>query len=257
VDCFDALTSDRPYRRKLSDEEAIDILLQRRGSMYDPLIVDSFIGIVRQAPQSEHVPDDQSDPVALSRAIAANSSSCPKTPAVSPSVAEFSTVFELARTIVLLVARRGVTDPLQVAINGLSELVHADLFVVYAQDAKSDRLVPTYLSRSRYMKLANTAIPVGQRLTGWVATNRTSVLNGDPALDYGDSPSDHLDEFRSALCVPLALGEVNLGVLCAYSVSPAHFTRRDQQICEIVSGQLALMLTDRLPGSEAQSVDAA
>src|SRR5207302_9419233 len=41
-DCFDALTSDRPYRPRLSDNEALDILLERRGSMYDPLIVDTF-----------------------------------------------------------------------------------------------------------------------------------------------------------------------------------------------------------------------
>ena len=37
VDCFDALTSDRPYRRSLSEGEAIEILLRRRGNMYDPL----------------------------------------------------------------------------------------------------------------------------------------------------------------------------------------------------------------------------
>src|SRR6185295_318478 len=52
VDCFDALTSDRPYRPKLSDEAAVQILLERRGSMYDPIVVDTFIrvykGIARQ-----------------------------------------------------------------------------------------------------------------------------------------------------------------------------------------------------------------
>ena len=36
VDCFDALTSDRPYRTRLSDEEAIAILMERRGVMYRP-----------------------------------------------------------------------------------------------------------------------------------------------------------------------------------------------------------------------------
>ena len=36
VDCFDALTSDRPYRPRLSDREALDILAARRGTMYDP-----------------------------------------------------------------------------------------------------------------------------------------------------------------------------------------------------------------------------
>src|SRR4029077_760372 len=42
VDCFDALTSDRPYRPRLSDAEALRILIERRGSMYDPLVVDVF-----------------------------------------------------------------------------------------------------------------------------------------------------------------------------------------------------------------------
>ena len=42
VDCFDALTSDRPYRPRLSDKEALRILHERRGTMYDPLVVDTF-----------------------------------------------------------------------------------------------------------------------------------------------------------------------------------------------------------------------
>src|SRR5207237_9253545 len=45
VDCFDALTSDRPYRPRLSDKEAIRILQQRRGTMDEPLVVDSFIRV--------------------------------------------------------------------------------------------------------------------------------------------------------------------------------------------------------------------
>src|SRR6267142_2572743 len=45
VDCFDALTSDRPYRQKLSDPEALAILRERRGTMYDPMIVDTFLRV--------------------------------------------------------------------------------------------------------------------------------------------------------------------------------------------------------------------
>jgi HD-GYP domain-containing protein (c-di-GMP phosphodiesterase class II) len=43
VDCYDALTSDRPYRRRMSHEQAAAILLERRGTMYDPLVVDTFM----------------------------------------------------------------------------------------------------------------------------------------------------------------------------------------------------------------------
>src|SRR3954462_11650345 len=47
VDCFDALTSDRPYRPRLSDLEAVDILMERRGTMYDPLVVDAFMNVYK------------------------------------------------------------------------------------------------------------------------------------------------------------------------------------------------------------------
>ena len=45
VDCFDALTSDRPYRPRLADREAIQILQERSGSMYDPSVVDTFLRV--------------------------------------------------------------------------------------------------------------------------------------------------------------------------------------------------------------------
>ena len=45
VDCFDALTSDRPYRPRLTDSEAIEILIERKGTLYDPLIVDTFVHV--------------------------------------------------------------------------------------------------------------------------------------------------------------------------------------------------------------------
>jgi putative nucleotidyltransferase with HDIG domain len=48
VDCFDALTSDRPYRQKLSELEAVAILQERRGTMYDPLVVDVFLNMRRE-----------------------------------------------------------------------------------------------------------------------------------------------------------------------------------------------------------------
>src|SRR4051812_8511618 len=45
VDCFDALTSDRPYRAAMTNEAAFDILRERSGTMYDPRVVDRFIAV--------------------------------------------------------------------------------------------------------------------------------------------------------------------------------------------------------------------
>jgi putative nucleotidyltransferase with HDIG domain len=55
VDCFDALTSDRPYRGRLSDSEAVEILLKRRGNMYDPLVVDTFLRVQHLVPEGKPI----------------------------------------------------------------------------------------------------------------------------------------------------------------------------------------------------------
>jgi putative nucleotidyltransferase with HDIG domain len=61
VDCFDALTSDRPYRRGLTDTEALTILKDRRGSMYDPWVVDTFCEIYQTTRFNETSSPRESD----------------------------------------------------------------------------------------------------------------------------------------------------------------------------------------------------
>lgn len=46
ADCYDALTSDRPYRRALSHACAIGMIAQGRGTSYDPSITDVFLRLV-------------------------------------------------------------------------------------------------------------------------------------------------------------------------------------------------------------------
>ena len=48
VDCYDALTSDRPYRRALSHGAAVAMIHERRGTMYDPEMTDAFLRIVQR-----------------------------------------------------------------------------------------------------------------------------------------------------------------------------------------------------------------
>jgi putative nucleotidyltransferase with HDIG domain len=43
ADCFDSLTSARPYRDVLSEADAAQWILQQRGSAFDPTFTDAFI----------------------------------------------------------------------------------------------------------------------------------------------------------------------------------------------------------------------
>ncbi|WP_235848422.1 HD-GYP domain-containing protein [Litchfieldia alkalitelluris] len=48
ADAYDAMTSDRPYRKGMSSEKALQILLSGKGTQWDPLITDIFIGTIKK-----------------------------------------------------------------------------------------------------------------------------------------------------------------------------------------------------------------
>ena len=51
VDAFDAMISDRPYRKGMSVEEALRELARNRGTQFDPDIVDAFIQLIQERPE--------------------------------------------------------------------------------------------------------------------------------------------------------------------------------------------------------------
>jgi putative nucleotidyltransferase with HDIG domain len=53
VDCYDALTSHRPYRQPLEHAEALAMTVARRGTMYDPAVLDAFVRVVQRLRSAE------------------------------------------------------------------------------------------------------------------------------------------------------------------------------------------------------------
>ena len=45
IDCYDALTSHRPYRAALTRDRAVEMIEQRSGTMYDPSLVRAFLAV--------------------------------------------------------------------------------------------------------------------------------------------------------------------------------------------------------------------
>jgi len=48
ADAFDAMTSPRPYRQRLTDEEAAEILKDGAGTQWDPGVVDAFFRVLER-----------------------------------------------------------------------------------------------------------------------------------------------------------------------------------------------------------------
>jgi HD-GYP domain-containing protein (c-di-GMP phosphodiesterase class II) len=46
VDVWDALTSDRPYRKAWSEEEALNYIREQSGKHFDPQVVEVFFKVI-------------------------------------------------------------------------------------------------------------------------------------------------------------------------------------------------------------------
>jgi putative nucleotidyltransferase with HDIG domain len=51
ADVYDALTSDRPYRKGWPREQALDYIREQAGSFFDPKVVDVFLTMAEKFPQ--------------------------------------------------------------------------------------------------------------------------------------------------------------------------------------------------------------
>ena len=177
VDCYDALTSDRPYRPAMSDDQAIAILVQRRGSMYDPLVVDSFVRD-HESLKAE-VERDVAPPPALPRLDVV---SAPSNDAASDSN-------ELIASLHLLAALSpvGYTPTLESTARELMwqlrRVVRFDTAAAFIMDDSLLRLRCVAADGSFAGSLTGLEIPVAEQLTGWVAAHRTPAWNANAALD--------------------------------------------------------------------------
>ncbi len=48
VDAYDAMTHDRPYRKAMSKEDAIEEIIKCKGTQFDPKLADEFIKLIRK-----------------------------------------------------------------------------------------------------------------------------------------------------------------------------------------------------------------
>lgn len=238
VDCFDALTSDRPYRPRLSDAEAIKILLDRRGSMYDPLVVDTFLAVHKQIAPTEDCGRARQGLSAITRSlgVADYAPSDAGFDDIAASTEEMLVMYDLARG---LTGHLDLADAADVISKHLRRIIPASTCVFFVYEAAVDELFAAHAAGESASHFVGLRIPRGQRLTGWVAANKQTILNSDPVLDLGDVARVMKPRLLSCLSTPLLIGPELVGVLSIYSTGRDSFTEDHRRIVEVVARQVS------------------
>jgi putative nucleotidyltransferase with HDIG domain len=238
VDCFDALTSDRPYRGRMTEEASLQILRERRGSMYDPHVVDTFIEVYRTIPiapgnvmaghevlqrihQSRHEVDAPLEPVVE---VAGETST------------NLLAFVSLARAAA---GEATVADILALGSTILSDAMPGSTGAWFLPDPTQDRLVVADAFGPAAAALRGSSVPVGERLTGWVAVRRQPIINSDATLDLGTRVNAVAPPLSRCISLPLMAGDTLVAVLSLYTAAPDGFTDDHGRLVQIVAPHLA------------------
>ncbi len=241
VDCYDALRERRPYRLGMTHDEAMAIVRERAGTMYDPAVVRAFEAIKDDV---RHEPYDAEDAESADAPPSAPASAVPEADDVRPRPIELrlsdtATLVQLHRALTCLAPAAGVSETCEIVARHLLKLAPAGLVVFYRRDEAADQMIAVYASGFGEALARGVRIPIGQKPTGWVAARGQSLLNGDPSLDLEDRLDGLEPKFRSLLSLPLKLGGTTLGVVTLYSLRSRAFREEQRQAIELVSDAVA------------------
>ncbi len=255
VDCYDALTSDRPYRPRMAVEDAITILLQRRGTMYDPLIVDKFIEAQEELSEIAEGSDAEAEPIDT---IATKLRISPE-----PAHSSFADASErlpikalaLLRSVKPSPAGTSMEDLGIILSKQLSKLTSFSALAIYCTNDHGRGLCCRY-AEEPLSELVNMAeMQFGERLSGWVAAHRTPIWNSDATLDLS---GDLAKRAGIALGSSVALidGDVTVGTLTLYSKAGDEISVEQRVLIQSIAPLLATAVSSALAHDEVAAIDA-
>jgi putative methionine-R-sulfoxide reductase with GAF domain len=210
----------------MEDRDAFQILSDRRGNMYDPQVVDVFFALHGHGMATRS---------AQSPALAAAVPELVRPPLEHAEEGrvelDLQTFFNLGRA---LGGATSISQFGEILWIHLRQHLPASAFVLYGYDEASDTIVGVYTAGDQVRGVHATRIPLGERLSGWVAASAESVMNSDARLDLDEAerPGSPL---RSALAVPITWNGRPAGVLTFYAETSNAFDEAHRRLVEAAS----------------------
>jgi putative nucleotidyltransferase with HDIG domain len=251
VDCLDALASDRQYRKALPLNEAMARVSSESGTSFDPRIVAilerRYVELEKMAnEQPFSAPPKLSTDIKIARGAAPGAgfaeaeTPISQKPEANKDLAGVAAsarhdeqdLFELCNAPGQSPGHSlTAEDMLSLMALRLKRLVPHDSLAVYL--LRNGVLTPEVVSGENFHLLSSLTIPLGEGLSGWVAQNAKTIINGNPAVEPGYAAgSATCTPLRSALAVPLHGSRGVIGVLTLYRAAPDAFTNGDLDIVE-------------------------
>lgn len=279
VDCFDALASERPYRRAMPLDEAMAFIKSKAGSQFDPNVVrlleeryvdldemarrqiqemeplETDLFIQRgEAPGAGFEPEqDAPTPGSLDRILRAENAdvlAAESLNLIAAASREAKAVLELSQMLGTSLSMRETSAMMS---KRLQPLIPFDCFAVYVKSEESVKA--QFIDGALAHAFSSQHIPLGEGLSGWVAQNERPIVNGNPTMETNYVvESGMFTENSSALSIPLFdSSSAVFGVLTVYSSQHAAFSKDHLRILEAIQPKFALSIENAVRFRNAET----
>ena len=249
VECYEALTTARPYHDALEADSARTLLQEDAGRAFDPELVALFLEVLPALTEDLAAigVGDRADGEAA-RDVATPPDAYVQ---IAESHRELHRLYEVARS---MGTSLGLADTMTQVCGELQRLVSFSCCALVLRDDDGDALRCRFATGTGAAVLKSLSLRNGQGLAGWVMRHRRPLLIGSPDADAQAAgvTADETLELASALVHPVEFGGRLIGALALYHAQPGFYTVEHQRLLGRVVEQLSAVVANSLLFDQAQ-----
>ena len=253
VDCYDALTTSRPYRPRHTREQALEVMRRESGRMFDPVMLEKFLETIDSLEDrlpaliSRPVTLLGVEPVATDRLVEQSFGPPPRTRAekalrdIAEAQREVLSLYEIAQT---LGSTLKLSEILPIVATKLENIANFTTLIIYL--AEGDRLRAAYVLGRNSDVLKGIEMAIGEGGTGWVGEHRQVLIGGSPLADLERPLGQEATTYRSTAIFPLLQEEGLVGALALYSEEDCAYSADELRLLEMISSHAAMAIHNAL-----------
>jgi diguanylate cyclase (GGDEF)-like protein/putative nucleotidyltransferase with HDIG domain len=257
VDYYDAVTTERPYHKALTNESAMGLLRHEAGRALDPKLVPVFIemlpSLIAEADAMARAAAERPPVETVSLGTTAVGLVPPITHNAFENIAlahrEIYALYEIAQS---MGTSLGVADTMALISSKISKVVPWTGCSLFLFNPETDTLKCRFAMGADAPKLLNATLTIPQGLTGWVGRNRRTLINADPRVTFETLGLPAPVDLKAAIVCPLNFNDTFIGTLALYHAEPNRYTEDHRRLLERIAEQAGAVIHNSIVFEQTQ-----
>lgn len=253
VDCYEALTTSRPYRQPFSRKQALEMMAQESGRTFDPSILCKFIGVIDSLEFNLAALSAQPFTVVgvdwpptgcrVDRSLGPELRTRTERALLDIAAAqrEVLSLYEISQT---LGSALKLSEVLPIVATKLEYVANFTTLAIYLSDGT--RLRAAYVIGKNADALKGYEVAMGEGGVGWVGEHRRVLIGGSPLADLEQRLGARAAAYRSTAIFPLLHEDSLVGALAFYCEEGCGYSADEVRVLETISSHAAAAVHNAL-----------